>query len=353
MQNYQVIGINHRTANAALLGQVSLNGQRREVFLKNIAGRTAFDGFVLSTCNRTEVYFCHAGGHDVLSAWQETLGSGELPAGKFYTREGAAMVEHVFRVACGLDSKIPGDNEIIGQLKEAFLFQKKNFTLGGFWERIVGKAVECSRKVRRETDFNKGSISTPYRIAKIIREETGGGEAILLVGAGEMIKLLLKYLRKVSPGRKLAIANRTPEKAEALAQEFGAACIPFGELTSQMQHFGTIISAIQVDKPVFDRSFFRKNDPKLLFDLGIPCNFAADVAAFHRYLDVNTIAEFNAAALEQRAIDLRKVEALVAGEVVKFHDWNQRQIFYRNQKSFKQIENHHRLPHQQFSEMAG
>ncbi|MEZ4962202.1 MAG: glutamyl-tRNA reductase [Saprospiraceae bacterium] len=332
MHHYQIIGINHRTANAALLSALSLNGQRREVFLKKINAAMEFDGFVLSTCNRTEVYFKNASHREILAAWSATVCWENLPTDKLYHFTGYATVEHLYRVTCGLDSKIIGDNEILGQLKEAFLFQKENYGLGGVWERIVGTAIECSRRVRKETDFNKGSISTPYRIAKIIQQKTRAEEPVLLIGAGEMIKLCLKYLRKILPARKLVITNRSIEKARLLAVEFGADYFHFGQLETEMQNFPIIVSAIQVEQPLFHAVFLKKDNPHLLFDLGIPCNFSEEVASAHHYFDIQTIAEFNAATLEQRTNDIRKVEAIVAEQVAQFEDWNRRRLFYRNQK---------------------
>ncbi len=355
MRNYQIIGINHRTANTALLGLLSLNGQRRDVFLQKIKEKTAFDGFVLSTCNRTELYFKNAEPQQILAAWAETLGLQKLPIEKLYSHDGTAAVEHLFRMACGLDSKILGDNEILGQLKEAFLFQKENYKMGGVWERIVNIAIECSRRVRKETDFNTGSISTAYRIVKIIQQETSADEPILLIGAGEMIKLCLKYFKKILPSRKLVIANRSIDKARQLAEEYGADYFHFGQLETEMQRFPIVISAIQVERPFFHADYLKKDGPQLLFDLGIPCNFTSEAAGMHRYFDINTIAEFHAAALEQRVKDVRKVEAIITEKVAQFEDWKRRRLFYLHQtnSNTSNIENHHRITQQHLGQMAG
>ncbi|MBI1226216.1 MAG: hypothetical protein GC192_13365 [Bacteroidetes bacterium] len=346
MYEYQIIGINHRTANTALLSAVSLNGVRRSLFLKSITAKTAFDGFLLSTCNRTEIYFKNQNKQTILETWAETVGLANLPTEKIYKFNGLETVRHLFQVTCGLDSKVIGDNEILGQLKEAFLFQKKNYSLSGIWERIISTAIECGRQVRKETNFNNGSISTPYQIAKIIQKETRDDESILLIGAGEMITLSLKYLQKVLPNRKIVLTNRSIEKAGLLAEEFGADYFHFGQLESEMQKFSTIISAIQVEKPFFDESFLKKRGQCLLFDLGIPCNFTSDVAASHRYFDLDTIAEFSASTLKQRTEDVRKVRDIVDGQVAQFEDWNRRRIFYQTQKLHHPIKNHRRLTHQ-------
>ena len=321
--------------------------------MKNINAKTAFDGFLLSTCNRTEIYFKGENEQVVLDAWSETVGLPMLPDEKLYAFNGVETIRHLFQVTCGLDSKVIGDNEILGQLKEAFLFQKENYGLSGIWERIISTAIECSRRVRKETNFNKGSISTPYQIAKIIQKETSGDEPILLIGAGEMIKLSLKYLKMVLPNRKVVLTNRSIEKARLLAEEFGADYFHFGELESEMQKFSAIISAIQVDKPFFDQGFLKKNRLHLLFDLGIPCNFTPDVAASHRYFDLDSIAEFNVSTLKQRTEDVRKVALIIDGQVAQFEDWNRRRVFYQTQKLSTQIENHHRLTHQPVGQMAG
>lgn len=353
MHQYQIIGINHRTANTALLSAVSLNGQRRTVFLETLHACTSFDGFLLSTCNRTEIYFRGENAQTILEVWAETVGLPFFPSEKQYAHSGLEAIRHLFQVACGLDSKVIGDNEILGQLKEAFLFQKENYSLSGIWERIISTAIECSRRVRKETNFNSGSISTPYQIAKIIQKETCEDEPILLIGAGEMITLSLKYLKKLLPNRKLVLANRSIEKARLLAEEFGADYFHFGQLESEMQKFSTIISAIQVEKPFFDASFLKKNGPCLLFDLGIPCNFTPEVAASHRYFDLDIIAEFNVSTLKQRTEDVRKVTSIIDGQVAQFEDWNRRRIFFQTQKLTHQIENNRRLPHQPVGQMAG
>jgi glutamyl-tRNA reductase len=353
MHDYQVIGINHRTANAALLSLLSLNGQRRAVFLQKIKEKTAFDGFVLSTCNRTELYFKNADPKVVLSCWAETLGLHKLPADKRYHHFGSAAVAHLFRVACGLDSKILGDNEIIGQLKEAFLFHKENYQMGGVWERIVNMAIECSRQVRKGTDFNTGSISTPYRIAKIIQQEGNAGAPVLLVGAGEMIQLCLKYFKKILPLQKLVIANRSIDNARQLADGYGADYFHFGQLESEMRKFPIVIAALQLERPFFHAGYLKKDGPQLLFDLGIPCNFTAGAAEQHRYFDIQTIADFNAAALERRSKDARKAAAIVAEKVKKWEAWQHRHQFYKHQISPILHENHHRFTQQQTGQMAG
>ena len=329
MHHYHIIGINHRTANTALLSAVSLNGQRRAAFLGALNARTSFDGFLLSTCNRTEVYFKNGDEQAILEAWAETVGLPFIPSEKLYAHSGVATIRHLFQVACGLDSKVIGDNEILGQLKEAFVFQKENHRLSGIWERIISSAIECSRRVRKETDFNKGSISTPYHVAKIIERETASDDPVLLIGAGDMVKLSLKYLKMVLPQRPIVLTNRSIEKARLLAEEFGADYFHYGELEAKMPHFTAIISAIQVERPVFDPAYLSKKQPSLLFDLGIPCNFTPEVADSHRYFDLDTIAEFSATTLKQRTEDASKVAGIVEEQVAQFEDWERRRVFYK------------------------
>jgi len=331
MNQYQIIGISHQTANTTLLSQLSLNGSKRATFLKKINQKVAFDGFVLSTCNRTEIFYKNLKTIEVLTAWAETVGQEKMPVGKLYQYTGSETVNHLFRVACGLDSKIIGDNEIIGQLKEAVKFQKENFGLSGMWQRIINVTIECSRRVRKETNFNSGSISTPYRITKIIEKNQSENEPILLVGAGEMIQLSLKYLKRILPNRKLIITNRSIEKARKLAEEFGADYTHFGQLETEMKKFSTIISAIQVERPFFTEAFLNTK-PQLIFDLGIPCNFSAKAVAEHQYFDINSIAEFNQSTLNKRTDQVEKVEQIVMEQLEKFEDWYRRGMFYRKLK---------------------
>jgi glutamyl-tRNA reductase len=152
---------------------------------------------------------------------------------------------------------------------------------------------------------------------------------VLLIGAGDMVKLSLKYLKMVLPQRPIVLTNRSIEKARLLAEEFGTDYFHYGELEAKMPHFTAIISAIQVEQPVFDTAYLSKKQPALLFDLGIPCNFTSEVASSHRYYDLDTIAEFSASTLKQRTEDARKVASIVDEQVSQFEDWERRRVHYR------------------------
>lgn len=318
LRGYQMIGFNHQQADYHIRGAVSLHGERKNAFYRLACG-IGLSGFILSTCNRTEIYFNGTSSTRVSELWQSICPEVNFPNGIMVHHHGREMLTHLYEVACGLDAKVPGDNEILGQLKEAAQEARRAGTLDGIWQRITNSAIACSRKIRNSTNFNLGTTSIPYTISQKIREISGNTPRILVMGTGAMALLCIKYLNKHLPGRHLTVASRCPEKARRIAAETGGRSSLLPDPGTSLTRYDAVISALQLDQPVFHLP----EGHTLIFDLGIPANFIASPhTRGYKHLDV--LAAGVKITLGCRKTEVHKVELIIADFIQAWADWEEK-----------------------------
>jgi glutamyl-tRNA reductase len=316
------IGLNHRTAPAATLEQLAVSADSLPKALGEIAGsEVVSEAVVISTCNRTEVYVHAERFHDGFRDVREALAllSGANPESfdeALYVHYHDDAARHLFRVSAGLDSVVLGEHEILGQVAKSWELARTEGTSGPVLNLLFQRAVETGKKVRTHTDIGRSTASLSHAAVSLIEERhTIAGSSVLLIGAGELGAAVATAL-----GRKhsieLSVANRTHQRAKAVADELGARVAPFARLAEALDGNDIVITATGAPEPVVTTDAVATaagSRGLLVVDLALPRDVPAEVASLPR-VDLVGLPELQAFA--NRGIEDRKRHATAAEDVV-------------------------------------
>lgn len=329
-----VLGINHKTATVDLREKVAFSPQQlRDALLDLKEKQVVQSGVIVSTCNRTEIY-CEIDqpGPGVLVDWlcefhnldSEAL----LPC--LYTHHDQAAAQHLMRVACGLDSLVLGEPQILGQVKQAYAESVEQDAVRGSLERLFQKTFTVAKRVRTETDIGGNAVSVAFAACSLARQifESLETSTALLVGAGETIELVAKHLFE-HKCQNIIVANRTRERAKLFAEAFGAEIISLEEIPEYMHKADIVISSTAAPLPIIGKGMVekaikaRRHQPMLLIDIAVPRDIEEEVGELNdAYLytvdDLHSIVERNR---DQRKAAAIQAEAIVDEESVGFMTW--------------------------------
>lgn len=328
------LGINHKTASVDLREKVAFSPEKLSLALQQLKNHPeVLSGVIVSTCNRTEVY-CEISqsGPGVIIDWLtkfHQITAEELMPSLYFHEEQAAA-RHLMRVACGLDSLVLGEPQILGQVKQSYSESKDSEAVGGTLEKLFQKTFTVAKRVRTETDIGGNAVSVAYAACSLARQifESLSGATILLVGAGETIELVSRHV--VEQGcNSLIVANRTRERAEGIAQEFGAEVISLEEIPDHLHRADIVISSTASPLPIVGKGMVemalkqRRHQPMLLVDIAVPRDIEQQVGELNdAYLysvdDLHSIVEKNR---EQRKVAAIQAEAIVSEESAVFMQW--------------------------------
>ncbi|MBI5447425.1 MAG: glutamyl-tRNA reductase [Gammaproteobacteria bacterium] len=281
-------GVNHHTAPMSLRERLTFGPHHFPHSLYDLTQQAHVgEAAILSTCNRTEVYCKTAREKPVIEWLLATQGlRWEEVAPHLYVYKNEKVIKHILRVASGLDSMVVGEPQIFGQLKQAFSIAQAAGTLGKGLHPLFQYAFSTAKDIRSQTAVGRHPISFAYAIMVLakrmfthIQQKT-----VLLLGAGETIERMARYFHEKNV-HKLIIANRTQEKAVALARRFGAAAIGLSDLEKQLLEADIVVSALHSPLPLLGKGLIertlkkRKRRPQLLVDLGVPRNIEPEIAS--------------------------------------------------------------------------
>ncbi|MEQ9875080.1 glutamyl-tRNA reductase [Pectobacterium brasiliense] len=330
------LGINHKTAPVSLRERVVFSPEKLGVALDSLLQQPLVQGgVVLSTCNRTELYLSvdeQENQREQLIRWlceYHQLRPEEVN-GSLYWHQDNAAVSHLMRVASGLDSLVLGEPQILGQVKKAFAESQRGHSLSSELERLFQKSFTVAKRVRTETDIGASAVSVAFAACTLARQifESLSDVTVLLVGAGETIELVARYLREHKV-QKMVIANRTRERAQALATEVGAEVITLAELDEQLVQADIVISSTASTLPIIGKGMMertlkaRRNQPMLMVDIAVPRDIEPEVGKLPNvYLysvdDLHAIIQHN---LAQRKAAAVQAESIVQQESSDFMAW--------------------------------
>ncbi|MBA0210105.1 glutamyl-tRNA reductase [Pectobacterium sp. CHL-2024] len=330
------LGINHKTAPVSLRERVVFSPEKLGVALDSLLQQPLVQGgVVLSTCNRTELYLSvdeQENQREQLIRWlceYHQLRPEEVN-GSLYWHQDNAAVSHLMRVASGLDSLVLGEPQILGQVKKAFAESQRGHSLSSELERLFQKSFTVAKRVRTETDIGASAVSVAFAACTLARQifESLSDVTVLLVGAGETIELVARYLREHKV-QKMVIANRTRERAQALAAEVGAEVITLAELDEQLVQADIVISSTASTLPIIGKGMMertlkaRRNQPMLMVDIAVPRDIEPEVGKLPNvYLysvdDLHAIIQHN---LAQRKAAAVQAESIVQQESSDFMAW--------------------------------
>lgn len=281
MQSYVTIGCNCASATPEEVGRAQLAAGSVADLLPRISERLGLRELVyLATCHRTEWYAVHDGGQcpgQLLLGLSSVLpeltgGLTTMPnlASCFAVNDKVA-VRHLFRVTCALESIMVGDNQILGQVKDAFRRAHDLRLTGPLTTALFTQAFRAAKRVRSETALSRGAVSLLSLAERCLRARLDAdGGAVAVVGAGEMAALAAELVRSLDAGRSLVVFNRGRQRGEALAARFGAAFEPLGALGNNGHRFAAVIAGASAAEPLIGPELAARLAPTLLLDLGMP-----------------------------------------------------------------------------------
>jgi glutamyl-tRNA reductase len=326
-------GINHHTAPIDVREKAAIAPERLVEALHEVTTHGAAEATILSTCNRTEVYcgldaerdehvidwFCHY--HRLSRA---SIGP------YLYSHPDQAAVRHAFRVAAGLDSMVLGEPQILGQMKDAFTTAHKLGTTGKILNRLFQQTFSVAKQVRTDTAIGASAVSVASAAVQLARQIFTNLESqtVLLIGAGDTIELCARHLHEQKL-RHMIVANRTVERAQLLAGEFGAEAIALAEMPGRLAEADIVISSTASQLPILGKGAvesalkLRRHRPVFMLDIAVPRDIEPEVGELDDvYLytvdDLKGVVQEN---LESREAAAREAEQIIDTKVVDFMHW--------------------------------
>ncbi|MBF0785847.1 glutamyl-tRNA reductase [Muribacter muris] len=350
------LGINHKTASVGLREKVAfVEAKRRQAFEQITQRQLAESVVILSTCNRTELYFHQPDvppqeDHPDNLAWREQcfqwfaeihqLDQTELRQ-CLYFKQNMAAAQHLMRVACGLDSLILGEPQILGQVKQAYqdseqFYHAHGKSISTNLSRLFQKTFSTAKRVRSETEIGSSAVSVAYAACGLARQifDNFHNLRFLLVGAGETIELVARYL--IQHGAKnIMVANRTHIRAEMLAEQLGVPMqiLSLSALQLGLNQADVVISSTGSPDLLISKEMVeiaqkqRRFDPMLLIDIAVPRDIdekAGELDSVYAYSvdDLQNIIQQNLAQRQQAA---ENAEKIVLEECQDFFTWLKQQ----------------------------
>ena len=283
--------------------------------------------FVLSTCNRTEIYGFAGCSHQLMQLLCSQT-EGELSSFQelAYVKSGVDAVQHLFEVAAGLDSQILGDYEIVGQIKNAARFAKEHGYVGAFVERMVNCVLQSSKLIKNNTELSGGTVSVSFAAVQYIRNKVAdvSSKHILLVGVGKIGRNTCKNIVDYLGTSNITLVNRTEEKARALASELGLKSASLSELASEIKKADIILVATNSSEPTILKTHLEGQKEKLIIDLSIPYNVeaAAQELCNVKLVNVDELSRLKDETLKKRLAEVPKAKAIIAEIMSEFIEWN-------------------------------
>lgn len=333
-QNFKAVSLSHKKAPLAIRELIALDESACRQFLQMMQNYLqTTDMLVLSTCNRTEVYY--AADEDCSAEIVKLLGvaKGISDISKYFDfftilNEHNDAVQHLFDVSMGLEAQVVGDMQISNQVKTAYQWSVDCNAAGPFLHRLMHAIFFTNKRVVQETSFRDGAASTSYATIELTEELTADidNPKVLVVGLGEIGADVCRNLAASSFAKNVTITNRTFAKAQILAEECNLNVIPFEDLLPALKEADVIISSVAADTPFFSPEMVSRLDVlsfKFFIDLSVPRSVAAEVEEIPGVLvyNIDTIQNKATAALQRRLDSIPKVKEIITESIASFEDW--------------------------------
>lgn len=327
-------GINHKTAPVDIRERVAFAPERMGEALSELTADGQVDeAVILSTCNRTEIYCNVLGGkRAAVESWLSRFHNiPQKELGAFvYAHSQKAAIQHVLRVASGLDSLVLGEPQILGQMKTAFATAQDAGTIGKLLNRLFQHTFMVAKQVRTDTAIGSSPVSVAFAAVSLARQIFGDlkQSTVLLIGAGETIELTARHLHENGIGRMI-VANRTVERAHQLANEFHGYAIALQDIPEHLPEADIVISSTASPLPILGKGAVesalrrRKHRPMFMVDIAVPRDIEAEVADLEDvYLytvdDLREVIEENVRSRREAAM---QAEEIVETQASHFMDW--------------------------------
>ncbi len=354
IHDFRVLGVNYKKTDASVRGVFAINeGQYAQILsVAHEYGVNEF--FILSTCNRTEIYGFAPNAASLSGLLcTASLGDEATLSGIAYTKSGQKAIEHLFHVAAGLDSQILGDYEILGQIKNAVKHAKGSGFIGPFMERLVNSVLQSSKAVKTHTALSSGTVSVSFAAVQYIREYVEGptltpemkcpstghlltdpatgsipasavaDKKIVLVGTGKIGRNTCRNLVDYLNTNNITLINRTEKTAADLASELDLKSAPMEQLENELDDADIVLLSTTATDPVILKKHLEGKGDKLVIDFSIPCNVdpAARILPGITFVDVDTLSKIKDETLHLRKAEVPKAVAIINELISEFTDW--------------------------------
>ncbi len=336
--NLLSIGISHRSAALDVREKMWMSNDEAKELLRQLKGKYFNEAMIVSTCNRTELYGLtpeiqvnDAELKEFLIDFKKVQGT--VSAQHFYGNFSGGAVNHLFKVASGIDSMVIGDIQILNQVKEAFTLAGEAGAMGPVMNRLMQATLHVGKRVRTETSICEGAVSVSYAAVELASKIFAdlSKKSALLIGAGETGELTLKHLIGKGIGH-VKVANRTRSKAEALIQSLGVSgsAVDYEQMVEALRTVDIVITSVNspsyIVQPVDVQKVMkqRANNPLFIIDIGVPRNvdpssnkvdnvFVYDMDSLSAIVDKN---------VEKRKAEIPHVTNIIREEMVEFFKWH-------------------------------
>jgi glutamyl-tRNA reductase len=330
-----LIGVNHKTAPIEVRERLAFSDAACAEGLRSLVdGEIVREGLIVSTCNRVEILSSTSTEnieHSTARITQFLDATRQLPPGflgqHLYSHTDDQAVRHLFRVASSLDSMVVGEPQVLGQVRHAYSLAVEAGTAGRVLNRLVHHTFRVAKRVRSETGIAASAVSISYMAVELGKKifDSLKDHSVLLIGAGEMAELSARHLLNAGASR-LGIANRTPEAAQRLAQEFGGEAVPFDQLAASLAEADIVICSTASSDFVVTEEMTRKarekrrNRPMCMIDISVPRNIDPKAAKVPNVFvfDIDDLESVISSNIREREREAERAELIVQSEVMQF-----------------------------------
>ncbi len=341
-----VIGLNHKSATIDVRERFSFTPDSSALLIRRIKKISDINEVVVvSTCNRTEIYIESSSGSKNLQEWLNSDNDFKVLSKHMYVHHEEDAIEHLFKVVSGLDSMVVGESEVLGQVKNSYKVALENKTIESKLKRLFEYSFSVARNVRSNTDIGGKAISFMYTSILLIKKVFTDiyEKKCLLIGAGEMTQLALKYL-KSNNVNNVTICNRNEEKGKKLATDNNCGYSHLNNLTNIIHEYDIIISSTSSTLPLIGKGNVenalqkRINDSMVIIDLGVPRDVESQIKKLDNvYLytidDLGEIIEKN---YKIRENSIKEAEEIIKFKIIEYKNWLSENNSSETIKNFRQ-----------------
>ncbi|MXV37152.1 glutamyl-tRNA reductase [Flavobacteriaceae bacterium Ap0902] len=341
IQDFHVLGLSYEKADVETRGKYSFFDGYTDEFIKKAKGANANDFFILSTCNRTEIYYFSPEPEKMLDVYSRQV-EGDVDEFRdiSFLKSGRDAINHMFRVSSGIESQILGDFEVLAQMKKSFNKFKKKGTANATLERIMNTAIQISKQIKNETSLSDGATSVSYAAVQYILQNVPdfNEKKIVLFGTGKIGRNTCENLIKHSDNNHITLVNRTFEKAEALSDKLNLTTKKIEELPEVLKDTDILIVATGAPKPTITKEILPENKEMLIIDLSIPENVDDKVSELEevKVVNVDELSQVINTTLASRKSEIPKVETIIRLKLWEFEDWLEYRKLVPPIKAFKE-----------------
>ncbi len=331
-----VVGLNYKTAPVEIREKVSFELEQLPEAMKSLSTKKSIlENIIVSTCNRTEVYAVvdqlHTGRYyikEFLAEWF-SVDQNELSS-YLYVYEQDGAVNHLFQVACGLNSMVLGETQILGQVKKSFQQAQEENTIGVLFNNLFKRVITLAKKAHSETEINKNAVSISYAAVELGKKIFGSlqDKKILIVGAGKMGQLAIENLYS-NGANQVTVINRTLKKAEILASKFSGQAKMLEELQCALLDADILISSTGSKEYVITKemmeniNILRKGRPIFMVDIAVPRDLDPKLVELDSVFlyDIDDLEGIVQANLAERKEAAEQIMIMIESELVEFNQW--------------------------------